>query len=145
MKRFVLRWLCGMCLIAATPVTAAEASATTMPSIKVRIGEKVFTARLEDNATATAFLAILPLTVKMRDLNDNEKVIDLSHKLPGEVANPRVIQVGDLMIWNSRSLVLFYKTFPTSYSYARLGRIEDSTGLVEAVGSETVTVSFEKQ
>jgi hypothetical protein len=100
-----------MCLIAATPVTAAEASATTMPSIKVRIGEKVFTARLEDNATATAFLAILPLTVKMRDLNDNEKVIDLSHKLPGEVANPRVIQVGDLMIWNSRSLVLFYKTF----------------------------------
>ena len=113
-----------------------------MSSILVQIGEKVFTARLDDNETAKAFAAMLPLTLEMRDLNDNEKVIELSKKLPGEVSNPGTIRAGDLMIWSARSLVLFYKTFPTAYSYARLGRIEDTTGLVEAVGEGTVKVMF---
>jgi hypothetical protein len=115
-----------------------------MTSIKVRLGETTFSARLEDNATARAFTALLPLTVKMSDLNDNEKVIQLPEKLPGEVSNPGTIRTGDLMIWSSRSLVHVYKTFSTSYSYARLGRIEDPTGLAEAVGAGSVTVVFEK-
>lgn len=116
--------------------------APAMTSIRVLIGGKVFTARLEDNETARAFAAMLPLKFDMRDLNDNEKVTELSKKLPGDVSNPGTIREGDLMIWSSRSLVLFYKTFPTSYSYSRLGRIEDTAGLVEAVGSGTVTVAF---
>ena len=142
-----LRWLCGLS-IAAVAVSSHAASnthtrASAMTSIKVRIGEKTFTARLENNATAQAFAALLPLSVKMDDLNDNEKVIRLPENLPGEVSNPGTIRTGDLMIWSSRSLVLFYKTFPTSYSYARLGRIEDPTGLAEAVGAGSVTVVFE--
>ena len=115
-----------------------------MTSIKVQIGEKTFTARLEDNATAKAFTALLPLTVKMRDLNGNEKVIELPEKFPGEVSNPGTIRSGDLMIWSSRSLVLFYKSFSTSYGYARLARIEEPAGLAEAVGVGSVTVVFEK-
>jgi hypothetical protein len=116
--------------------------APAMTAIKVRIGEKTFTARLEDNATAKAFTAMLPLTLRMTDLNDNEKVVELAKKLPGEVSNPGTIREGDLMIWSSQSLVLFYKTFPTSYRYFRLGHIEDTSGLAEAVGSGTVTVTF---
>jgi hypothetical protein len=48
------------------------------------------------------------------------------------------------VVWSSRSLVLSYKTFPTSYSYSLLGRIEDTVGLVEAVGAGTVSVTFSK-
>lgn len=118
--------------------------ASAMTSIRVQIGEKVFTARLENNETARAFTAMLPLKLDMRDLNDNEKVSELSKKLPGEVSNVGTIREGDLMIWSSRSLVLFYKTFPTPYSYIRLGRIEDTAGLVEAVGEGSVTVTFAK-
>ncbi len=142
-----LLWLCGFSMLAAVSSHAANNTHNRPPamtSIKVRIGEKSFTARLEGNATAKAFTALLPLTVKMRDLNDNEKVIQLPEKLTGDVSNPDTIRTGDLMIWSSRSLVLFYKTFPTSYSYARLGRIEDPTGLPEAVGTGSVTVVFEK-
>ncbi|MDB6151988.1 MAG: hypothetical protein JWL90_441, partial [Chthoniobacteraceae bacterium] len=71
------------------------------------------------------------------------KVISLPAKLPTNDANPGDIHAGDLMIWRSRSLVLFYKSFPTSYSYTKIGRINDATGLSAAVGAGNVTVKFE--
>ncbi len=144
-RRTALLWSCGLSLTtaAASQVTHdIHTRATAMTSIWVQIGERVFAARLENNDTARAFAAMLPLTLEMRDLNDNEKVVELSTRLPGEVSNPGTIREGDLMIWSSRNLVLFYRTFPTSYSYSRLGRIEDTAGLAEAVGAGTVTVTF---
>jgi hypothetical protein len=142
-----LLWLCGISIMAAASPHAANATknkAPAMTSIHVQIGEKIFNARLEDNETARAFAAMLPLKLEMRDLNDNEKVIELAKKLPGEASNPGTIREGDLMIWSSRNLVLFYKTFPTSYSYFRVGRIDDTTGLAEAVGDGSVHVTFTK-
>ena len=83
------------------------------------------------------------MTVKMSDLNGNEKYFDLSGKLPTNASNPGKIQSGDLMIYGSNTLVLFYKTFSTSYSYTRIGRINDTTGLAAAVGSGDVMVTYE--
>jgi hypothetical protein len=112
-------------------------------TINITIGEKHFTAILESNPAATEFKKMLPLTITMKDLNNNEKFFDFSNNLPANVSNPRTIQSGDLMLWGSNTLVLFYKTFSTSYSYTRLGKIEDASGLAQAVGSGNVTVTFE--
>ena len=98
---------------------------------------------LHDNPTTAAFKAMLPMTVNMVELNRNDKYVDLSKDLPTAPSNPGMIQAGDLMLYGSSTLVLFYKTFSTSYSYTKLGRIDDVEGLSEAVGSGKVAVTFE--
>ena len=111
--------------------------------MRIKIGTKTCAATLDDNATAAAFKSLLPMTVNMVELNGNEKYFDLPGNLPTNASNPRRIQSGDLMIYGSNTLVLFYKTFSTSYSYTRLGRINNPAGLAAAVGSGNVAVTFE--
>ena len=111
--------------------------------MNIKIGSKTFTATLDDNETAKAFKAMLPLTIKMDDLNSNEKKHDLLNNLPGKSVNPGTIHTGDLMIWSGNTLVLFYKTFSTPYTYAKLGHIDDPSGLAAILGAGSITVIYE--
>ncbi len=112
-------------------------------TIILRIGEKSFTAILEDNKAANTLAALLPLTVDMNELNGNEKYYYLSKHLPTESQRPGTIRNGDLMLYGSNCLVLFYKTFSSSYSYTRIGKITQPEGLSEALGNGKVSVTFE--
>jgi hypothetical protein len=91
----------------------------TGSQMRIKIGSTTFTATLDDNATAMAFKALLPMTVRMSELNGNEKYVDLAGNLPANASNPKTIQNGDLMLYGSNTLVLFYKAFSTSYRYTR--------------------------
>lgn len=112
-------------------------------TIKITIGAYTFSAKLFESETTTAFKAMLPLTLSLRELNGNEKYFHFSTDLPTHISNPTTIHSGDLMLWGTHSFVLFYKTFSTSYAYTRLGLIEDVTHLAHAVGSGDVMVKIE--
>lgn len=112
-------------------------------NITIKIGSATFTVTLTDNATASAFKALLPHTFSMSELNNNEKYCSLPQSLPTAVSNSSTIRSGDIMLYGSRPLVLFYKTFSTSYSYTRIGSVDNPDGLESALGTGEVAVSFE--
>ena len=117
--------------------------ASTGKQINVVIGSKTFTATLADSETGEAFAALLPLTVTMNELNGNEKYHYLSTSLPTAAYQPGTIHAGDLMLYGNNCVVLFYETFNSSYSYTRIGAIDDPSGLAAALGSGNVSVRFE--
>lgn len=110
--------------------------------MKINIASKTFTATLEEGPTVSKFKSLLPLKLEMTELNGNEKYFHLTTRLPTNEISPGTIQNGDIMLYGDNSLVLFYKSFKTSYSYTRLGRIDDPSGLAAAVGEGDVSVSF---
>lgn len=112
-------------------------------TLVIKVGSKEFAATLFDNPTATALKAMLPLTISMTELNGNEKYFRLSRNLPTNASNPGTINSGDLMLWGSNTLVLFYESFSTSYSYTKLGKTKNATALAAALGAGEVTVTIE--
>lgn len=117
---------------------------SNMNQIKITVGDKNFSAVLYDNDAANAFAEMLPLTLNMSELNGNEKYFYLSEDLPTSSERPDKINSGDIMLYGSSCAVLFYDTFSTSYSYTRLGYIEDTAGLAAALGKGDAEVKFEK-
>lgn len=111
-------------------------------AMKVTVGNNVFTATLYNTEAAKAFAELLPLTLNMSELNGNEKYNYLSTTLPTNTERVGSINAGDIMLWGNNCIVLFYKSFSTSYSYTKIGKLDDATGLAQAVGSGNVTVSF---
>lgn len=111
--------------------------------LKITIGNDTFKALLVDNETTSALIQMLPLSLEMNELNGNEKYFHFSTNLPTQSFNPKTIHSGDLVLWGSNSFVLFYQTFSTSYAYTKLGHIEDTTNLAQALGKGTVKVKLE--
>jgi hypothetical protein len=134
-------------LASATPYApvgqGAQGDKTMGNRITIRIGQKAFGATLSDNGTAAAFKKLLPLSVTMTELNGNEKFARLSVTVPTQASTPPAIRTGDLMMYGSNRLVLFYKSFRTTYSYTNIGRLDDPAGLEAALGSGNVEVTLE--
>ena len=110
--------------------------------LKISIGETEYTAHFYDTKAAEEFKAMLPLTLNMSELNGNEKYIYMDKDFTAASEKADSIKKGELMLYGSSCVVLFYDSFRTSYSYTRLGYIDDPSGLEKAVGSGSVTVEF---
>ncbi|NEG60682.1 hypothetical protein GQQ21_22990 (plasmid) [Pantoea agglomerans] len=126
-----------MSIKASGPVRAGELRPM---KIIMTINHQSYEIALADNATAKAFVQQLPLTMTMEELNGNEKFADLPAALNNDPHKPGTIHQGDVMLYGNKTLVLFYDTFQTSYSYTLIGKMLSTDSLKKSVGEGGVDV-----
>ena len=73
-----------------------------------------------------------------------EKYYYLENSIKTNSYCPKNIEAGDIMLYGSNCLVIFYESFSTSYSYTPIGKIDNPSELSEALGAGDVEVIFEK-
>lgn len=141
-------WLAALAFaLSASPLAAATAIAGPSTDMEnttmwITVGQQRFGISLEDTPTTRELVARLPLSLNMADLHSNEKYATLQPPLPTQAYRPGTIHNGDLLLYGADTLVIFYKTFTSSYSYTRVGRIDNPAGLAKALGRDDVRVTF---
>ena len=108
----------------------------------ITVGDKEFNAVFYKNETTDALIKQLPITVSMKDLNSNEKYYYFDEAFPKNSEKVGSIDAGDIMLYGDSCVVLFYKSFNTSYSYTKIGYIENIEGLESALGNSDIDVTF---
>lgn len=114
-----------------------------MQELIIGVGGQQFRAALYDNEAAQALMERLPMTFDMKELHGNEKYYYLDEELPSDSESIDRIKAGDIMLFGSDCLVLFFDDFSTPYSYTRIGQIEDGEAFADALEDGTVEVTFE--
>lgn len=117
-------------------------SENTVTNMNVQVGDVVFSATLEENEAVSALVEMMresPVVIQMSDYSGFEKVGPLGASLPASNSQTTT-QPGDIVLYNGNQIVIFYGS--NSWSYTRLGHIDDLTGWEEALGSGDVTVIF---
>jgi len=115
-----------------------------MDKIKLVINGQILNIELEDNSTVEELLTRLPMTLSMDDLYGNEKYYYLDEGFPTNRQSVGSIQAGDIMLFGTDCIVIFYESFSTTYQYTRIGHISDSSSLKQILGNGNVEVTFEK-
>lgn len=108
----------------------------------LQIGNSSFTATLENNAAVDAFVEMMrdaPVVISMSDYSGFEKVGSLGTSLSAD-DRQTTTHAGDIVLYNGNQIVIFYGS--NSWSYTRLGTIDDLSGWEDALGSGDVTVAF---
>ena len=114
----------------------------TVTNMNVQVGDVVFSATLEENEAVSALVEMMresPVVIQMSDYSGFEKVGPLGTSLPASNSQTTT-QAGDIVLYNGNQIVIFYGS--NSWSYTRLGHIDNLTGWEEALGSGDVTVTF---
>lgn len=112
--------------------------------MKLKIGNSIFTAILEDNSSTEALIKLLekkPIVIKMKDYGNMEKVGSFGTDLP---RNDKQIttQPGDLILYQGNMFVIYYA--PNSWNFTKLGKINNITqkDLKDALGKGDVEVTL---
>lgn len=112
------------CLAAAGAGTGWTAERQNMGHT-VLIDGKEFAVQWNNSPAVRELVKHLPLTLKMQDFNDNEKYGRLPFALSGQKTVPSKITSGEIMLFQDKTLVIFYEDINNpAYSYIALGHID---------------------
>lgn len=125
--------------------TNSDMEENMVKKMTLQIGSSRFTATLENNPAVDAFMEMMsdsPVIIQMNDYSGFEKVGSLGTSLP---ADDRQIttQAGDIVLYNRNQIVIFYGS--NSWSYTRLGKVDNLSGWEDALGSSDVMVTFSQE
>lgn len=112
-------------------------------SAKLLIDNKEYSITLEDNETIDALVNNMPLDLSMSNLNGNEFYSYLDFTLPTNSYNPGTINKGDIYLYDNNCIVIFYESFNTSYSYTKIGKLDDIEVLDNIKSKNNIIVSLE--
>ena len=108
-------------------------------TMQIIIDNKEYSMLLEDNETTKRLIELLPLELTMEELNGNEKYVYLEEHLPTNEVYEEQIKAGDVMLYTDNCLVIFYKTFKTTYPYTKIGHINN----LEDLGKNNITIKIQ--
>ena len=140
MKKILLIIVFLFLLIGCTSNKENNKEEEFMDKVNITINNKEYILELEDTKTTREFLNILPLNITMEELNGNEKYIYLENRFTTNSSVPEIINKGDVMLYGNNCLVIFYKTFTTTYSYTKIGHINN----LEEMDGDNITVTIFK-
>ncbi|MCH5323614.1 MAG: hypothetical protein J1E39_00230 [Eubacterium sp.] len=110
--------------------------------MNVQIGNSTFTATLENNAAVRELIEMMkesPITIEMSDYSGFEKVGPLGRSLTTD-NKQTTTAAGDIVLYSGNQIVMFYGS--NSWSYTRIGKIDDLSGWESALGSGSITAVF---
>lgn len=112
--------------------------------IRIRMNGNEVTATLIDNATSRDFASLLPLTLKLEDYGETEKIGYLPRKLSTEGAppgsDPSVGDVSYYAPWGN--LAIFRRDFRYSSGLIKLGKVDTGMEALNVPGSVKVTIDL---
>ena len=114
----------------------------TEMKMNVQIGDYTFTATLEQNQAVNELIDMMkegPVTIEMSDYSGFEKVGPLGKGLTTDNHQTTTTE-GDIVLYSGNQIVIFYGS--NSWSYTRIGKIDDLTNWKKALGSGDVTAVF---
>jgi hypothetical protein len=124
------------------PTTELPGQGTNTMKIRLTVNGKALTATLIDNATASDFLALLPMTLTLEDYAQTEKITYLPRKLSTagapEGSDPSVGDITYYAPWGN--LAIFYKDFRYSSGLIQLGRVDSGIEALAVPGPLKVTI-----
>ena len=153
MKKVRSFLLAGVLILLLTACSSEKASIQTTETnreepkkmLSIKINGTAFQLELANNRTAKELQKILPNKFSMEDLHQNEKFFDLPENLLRNELAVGKIEAGDVVLYGDRTLVIFYRSFETSYSYTWIGKILDSEELERVVGNSAVKIEIQKE
>ncbi|MGX8835468.1 cyclophilin-like fold protein [Amedibacillus sp. YH-ame6] len=126
-----------------TIINEKKREVETLKELYITINDQSSKIILYDNKTTKELKEILPISFSMEDLHRNEKFVYLNQNFTTNSQTIAQIHKGDIMLFGSNCLVIFYESFLTTFQYTPVGKIENLSVLDKIVGNAVIEVYLE--
>jgi len=137
-KSIIIFSICLIIIVSLIGCTNKKSEIKKVEIMKIVINDKEYDLNIEDTIEAQDFIKNVPEELVMQDLNSNEKYMYVDKVFMNNPINVNKINKGDLMLYGDNCIVLFYKSFDTTYSYTKIGHINN----LEDFDKKDINVKF---